>query len=213
MISVLLRTRNEEQHIGYCLQSIHDNIPNAEVIIGNNNSTDNTMSIVQLFDYMDIQVVNVDSYTPGKSLNMLVDHSTCDTVLVLSAHCKLLPTITNYTHIAMSSLHGNMACFGKQIPIYKGKRITPRYIWSHFGDDIVTNMYRSLDARPFLHNAFCFYRRHYLKDFPFDEQLSGKEDRYWAADTIKRDHTYLYNSDLSVEHYYTSNGATWKGIG
>ena len=140
MISVLLRTRNEEQHIGYCLQSIHDNIPNAEVIIGNNNSTDDTMSIVQLFDYMDIKVVNVDSYTPGKSLNMLVDHSTCDTVLVLSAHCKLLPTTTNYTHIAMSSLHGNMACFGKQIPIYKGKRITPRYIWSHFGDKNVINI-------------------------------------------------------------------------
>ena len=26
MISVLLRTRNEQEHIGYCLQSIHDTI-------------------------------------------------------------------------------------------------------------------------------------------------------------------------------------------
>ena len=74
-------------------------------------------------------------------------------------------------------------------------------------------MHSDIENRPFLHNAFCFYRRHYLKEFPFDELLSGKEDRYWAADTINRSEQYLYNPSLSVEHYYTSNGATWKGIG
>ena len=213
-VSVLLRARNEEQHIGYCLQSINDVLGrDTEVIIGNNNSTDDTMSIIQMFDWMDIQILPIDSYTPGKSLNKLVDHATSDAVLALSAHCKLLPSQINFTNVAMSSLHSNMACFGKQIPINKGKRITPRYIWSHFGDENVLNMHSDIENRPFLHNAFCFYRRHYLKEFPFDELLSGKEDRYWAADTIKRKEQYLYNPSLSVEHYYTSNGATWKGIG
>ena len=116
MITVLLRTRNEEQHIGYCLQSIHDNIPDAEVIIGNNNSTDDTMSIVQIFDYMDIEILNIDSYTPGKSLNKLVDHSTTDAVLVLSAHCKILPTVSNLTNIAMSSLHSNCLLYTSPSP-------------------------------------------------------------------------------------------------
>ena len=214
MISVLLRTRNEEQHIGYCLQSINDVLGrDTEVIIGHNNSDDDTINIVHMFDWMDIQVLPIESYTPGKSLNKLVDHATNDAVLVLSAHCKLLPTQINFSHIAMSSLHGNMACFGKQIPIYKGKKITPRYIWSHFGDECVTNMQSDIEDRPFLHNAFCFYRRHYLKEFPFDELLSGKEDRYWARDTIDRGDNILYNPELKVEHYYTSNGATWKGIG
>ena len=52
MISVLLRTRNEQEHIGYCLQSISDNLPEAEIIIANNNSNDDTMSIVHMFDYL-----------------------------------------------------------------------------------------------------------------------------------------------------------------
>ena len=97
MISVLLRTRNEEQHIGYCLQSINDVLGrDTEVIIGHNNSDDDTMNIVHMFDWMDIQVLPIESYTPGKSLNKLVDHATNDAVLVLSAHCKLLPTQINF---------------------------------------------------------------------------------------------------------------------
>ena len=113
----------------------------------------------------------------------------------------------------MSSLHGNMACFGKQIPIYKGKKITPRYIWSHFGDECVTNMQSDIEDRPFLHNAFCFYRRHYLKEFPFNELLSGKEDRYWANERIDRGEKILYDATIEVNHHYTPNGATWMGTG
>lgn len=213
MISVLLRTRNEQEHIGYCLQSIHDTIGrDTEVIIGNNKSTDDTLSIIQMFDFMDIQILDINNYTPGKALNSLVKHSTNSTVLSLSAHCKLLPFTHGVEH-AVSSLHGNMACFGKQIPIYRGKRITPRYVWSHFGDDMVTNMHSDIENRHFLHNAFCFYRRDYLRDNPFDETLSGKEDRYWAKDMVDRGDKFLYNPEFKVEHYYTKNGATWKGLG
>ena len=165
-----------------------------------------------MYDIMDIQVLNIDNYTPGKALNSLAEHSTNLTVLSLSAHCKLLPFTYGVEH-AVSSLHENMACFGKQIPIYRGKRITPRYVWSHFGDDTVTNMYSEIESRHFLHNAFCFYRRDYLRDNPFDETLSGKEDRYWAKDMVDRGDKFLYNPEFKVEHYYTKNGATWKGLG
>ena len=62
MISVLLRTRNEQEHIGYCLQSINDVLGrDTEVIIGNNKSTDDTLSIIQMFDFMDIQILNIDN--------------------------------------------------------------------------------------------------------------------------------------------------------
>ena len=52
-----------------------------------------------------------------------------------------------------------------------------------------------------------------LKEFPFDERLSGKEDRYWANDRIKEGHQIIYNPNLTVKHHYTINGATWKGTG
>jgi len=220
MISVLLRTRNEEHHIGYCLQSIHDTIGReAEILIANNESTDDTMNIIRMFDWMDIEVFDFHNYTPGKTLNYLASKSTNDVLLTLSAHCKLLPNeklIEDVTYDLTAKEHGfepYSAVFGKQIPIYKGKRITPRYIWSHFGDELKTNMYSDIEGRYFLHNAFCFYNRDYLLTNPFNETLSGKEDRYWAQDVVERKHQYLYNPELKVEHYYTKNGATWKGLG
>ena len=213
MISVLLRTRNEQEHIGFCLQSINDVLGrDTEVLIANNNSTDDTMSIIQMFDWMDIEVFDVNSYTPGKTLNYLTSKSTNNILLTLSAHCKLLPN-ENIGPIVNTNLEAVQAVFGKQIPIYKGKRITPRYIWSHFGDDLTTNMYSEIEDRYFLHNAFCFYDREYLLDHPFDNNLSGKEDRYWAKDVANRGDVYLYEPTLQVEHYYTKNGATWKGLG
>jgi hypothetical protein len=74
-------------------------------------------------------------------------------------------------------------------------------------------MYSIIEDRPFLHNAFCFYNKKDLIDLPFDESLPGKEDRYWAVEAIKQNKTYLYVPAIEVNHFYTMNGATWKGIG
>ena len=56
-------------------------------------------------------------------------------------------------------LKSNIAVFGKQNPIYKGKKITPRYIWKHFSDKRITNMFSESESRYFFHNAFSFFLR------------------------------------------------------
>ena len=112
-----------------------------------------------------------------------------------------------------SKLKKYVAVFGKQTPIYRGKKISKRYIWSHFSDAEEKNMNSPLEGRAFLHNAFCFYTKEVLTKYPFDETLPGKEDRYWADDIIKAGKNYLYTPTIEVNHYYTTNGATWKGIG
>ena len=48
---------------------------------------------------------------------------------------------------------------------------------------------------------------------PFNENLQGKEDRYWANNIIKKGKKILYEPSFSCEHQYTKNGNTWKGIG
>ena len=50
-------------------------------------------------------------------------------------------------------------------------------------------------------------------DNPFDERLSGKEDRYWANDMIENGYRIKYDPSLVCKHYYTGDGATWKGVG
>lgn len=212
-ISVIIRNRNEEEYIGFAIQSVIDHFKDPEIIIVDNNSTDDSMKVVSLFDRYNIKEYSVKgNYTPGKALNFGIKQSNSDIVLVLSAHSQI--TTLNIEMLNQWFRRGHVAVFGNQTPIYKGKRITKRYIWSHFTNDIEKNLYSDIENRHFLHNAFCFYKRDFLLENPFDEDLSGKEDRYWAKDIVDKGYTYLYDGNYQkCNHFYTPNGATWKGIG
>ena len=70
-ISVIIRNKNEERYIGYAIQSVLDNFQDPEIIVVDNNSTDNSLGIVNTFDFEDIKIHDIDTYTPGKSLNQI----------------------------------------------------------------------------------------------------------------------------------------------
>ena len=211
MVSIILRNKNESEYIGFTLQSICDYIPDAEVIVMDNNSTDDSLSVVSLFnDRLNISVININNYTPGKSINDAVKICSNETILVLSAHSQITDMDLPYV---VKELKTHAAVFGNQTPIYRGKKISKRYIWSHFTTSSKANMWSEIEDRPFLHNAFCFYNKVDLIEYPFDENHSSKEDRYWAADILSNKKSYLYTPKIEVNHYYTGNGATWKGLG
>ena len=46
-------------------------------------------------------------------------------------------------------LNNHVAIFGNQIPKWNGKKISKRYIWSHFVNKEVVNMYSKLEDRFF----------------------------------------------------------------
>ena len=209
-ISVIIRNRNEERYIGYAIQSVLDTFKKPEIIVVDNNSTDNSMSVVNTFDFEDIKTYNMDSYTPGKSLNYGVTKCSNDYILILSAHSQIMNC--EFEKI-QNLLEEHCVVGGKQIPVWNGKKISRRYVWSNFIDKDGTNLFSNNENRYFLHNAFAFYRKQILIDNPFDETLSTKEDRYWVNDMIDRGGKSYYNSDTICHHHYTDNGATWKGIG
>lgn len=213
-ISIIIRNRNEGQHIGYAIQSCLDFFNNPEIVIIDNNSTDDSLEVVSMFRPIlkkKLKIINISNYSPGASLNKGVNECSNNTILILSAHAQI--TKVNLSK-AKLDLEKNVAVFGQQIPIYKGKKITPRYIWSHFKSNCVKNLYSEIEDRHFLHNAFCFYKKDTLINNPFDESLQGKEDRYWAIDMVNKGHDYYYDGNShKVNHFYTTKGATWKGIG
>ena len=153
----------------------------------------------------------INKYSPGKALNKGIKLSTRDNILIISSHCvikkinfsKLEENIKNYVGI-----------FGNQIPVYFGKKIRKRYIWSNFNDKVQkVNYFSKIENRYFFHNAFAFFKKSSLKKNPFDEELVGKEDRYWAKKIVSKKLKFLYDPFQIVEHHYTKNGSTWKGIG
>ena len=211
-ISIIIRNRNESEFIGFAIQSCLDYFNKPEIIIVDNNSTDDSLEIVNLFkDQTTIKIMSISDYTPGRSINMGVKQCSNDYILVLSAHAQI--TNMNFKQVITQLKNNNVAVFGNQIPIYKGKKISKRYIWSHFSKKETLDMYSNIEQRYFLHNAFCFYEKSVLINNPMPEQYPGKEDRYWAKDMINKHQHYIYEPSISVNHFYTGNGATWKGIG
>ena len=218
--SIVIRAKNEERWIGYAIQSALDHLIKPEIIIVDNNSTDKTIEIVKFFsenpnlnnkvnNYSKIKIININNYSPGKALNLGVKNASKKYIMILSAHCIIKKF--NEKNI-IKDLEKNACVFGNQIPVWHGKKITKRYLWSHFSNKKTKNMYSMLEKRYFLHNALAIYKKNTLKKFPFDENLTSKEDRYWANKIIKKKMSFIYEPDLIAEHQYTLHGNTWKGI-
>ncbi len=223
-ISVIIRAKNERRWIGYCIQSVIDNFKNPEIIIVDNNSEDETLSLVKNFEknfdteiksknnnkkYADIKILKIDDYTPGKALNIGVKNSSAKNLLILSAHCEIQKV--NIVEIN-NKLKKYKCVFGNQIPIWNGKKIDRIFLWSHFINKEVVNMFSNLENRYFLHNGAAFYEKKILKKFPFNEKVSGKEDRFWAKKIVENKMFYLYSPKFVVKHHYTVKGNSWKYI-
>ena len=219
--SVIIRNRNEEDWIGHCIQSVIENFKDPEIIIIDNGSTDQSIQIAKSFkknkklkdkknvNYADIKFFKIDNYSPGKSLNYGVKKCKYENILIISAHCVITKINTNSL---VKDLKKYCAIFANQFPVWRGKKITKRYIWSHYIDKRVENMFSDLENRYFIHNAACVFKKFVLKKIPFDEELTGKEDRFWAEKIVNSKLKYLYEPEFCVHHHYTSNGATWKGL-
>ena len=187
-------------------------------------STDNTINVIKSFrenvslkkknssknNYTAIKIFNIDDYSPGRALNYGVKKASREFILIISAH-YVLNKISLNNHI--KDLKKNVCVFGNQIPLWNGRRINKRYIWSHFINKRVKNMYSKLEKRYFLHNALAIYKKSFLKKNKFDENLVGKEDRYWANQVISRRKNILYDPSLEANHHYTPHGNTWRGLG
>ena len=221
MISFVVRSRDEEQWIGHTIQSIIDCFgPDSEIIVVDNESTDDTLEIVNLFAkrFHNIKIYTMprSEYTPGKSLNLGISKTSKSSKIVgiISSHCQVrdvdLSLLEEYFDDKKCS-----AVFGKQIPVYRGKKIRMRYIWDNFNvTEPITNPLENIEIeRHFFHNAFSFIRKSHVQEIPFDEDLSGKEDRYWAEKVVSVGNHYVLDPKIVCLHHWTDKGATWSGIG
>ena len=193
MISYIIRTYNEERWVGHCIQSIINNSKEKfEVIIVDNESTDDSLQIVKMFKNEDFQMkvlkIPKDEYTRGKALNM---------------------------GLTAASKNSKIGIIGKQIPIFKGKKLRSAYVWENFShDEVVKNLKENnADESPFFHNAFSFVNLEIWRSFKFCEKVTGKEDRVWAKDLFEKGYHSLYDSGLVCLHHWTPRCATWSGMG
>ena len=89
-ISVIIRNKNEQDFIGFAIQSVIDNFDDPEIIVVDNNSTDDSLGIINMFRaHHNIKILNIGKYSPGASLNLGIKNCNNKVILILSAHSQI----------------------------------------------------------------------------------------------------------------------------
>lgn len=197
MISIIIRTYNEERWIRECLrriqqQSIHD----VEIVLVDNNSTDQTVARARQV-YPELTLVTIDKYLPGQAINTGIHASKGEYIAILSAHC--LPVKDDWLEQLLANCEDKTVAgvYGRQIPTSFSSAQDKRDLLVTFGLDK-----RIQKKDIFFHNANSLIRRELWEQFPFDEQVTNIEDRVWAKQVIDAGYVLVYEPEAAVYHYH-----------
>lgn len=195
MISIIIRTKNEERWITSCLKAVfNQEYKDFEVIIVDNNSTDKTVMKAKLFD---VRVIYIDDYLPGKALNMGVRASKGDFIACLSAHC--IPVNSSWLSNLLRNFDSDKIAgvYGRQEPMSFSSDFDKRDLLITFGLDRKVQIKDS-----FFHNANSLIRKDVWEKIPFVEAITNIEDRVWAKEVLKSGYNLIYEPEASVYHYH-----------
>ena len=103
LISIIIRTKNEERWIGLCIEQIKkQSYKNYEIILVDSISEDKTVEKAKRHGVN--KVVEVKDYKPGKAINMGIEASKGEFIVILSAHC--LPINNKWVPTPLSNCEG-----------------------------------------------------------------------------------------------------------
>jgi CMP-N-acetylneuraminic acid synthetase len=197
MISIIIRSRNEERWIRECLRRIkQQTVQDIEVILVDNNSDDRTVARAKE-EFPDLKLVTIDQYQPGKAINAGIRTSRGEHIAILSAHC--LPVEDNWlaTLLADCADAEVAGVYGRQIPTSFSSPQDKRDLLVTFGLDK-----RVQKKDIFFHNANSLIRRDVWEKYPFDESVGNIEDRVWAKQVIDAGFVLVYEPEAAVYHYH-----------
>ncbi len=200
-VSLVIRTYNEERHIGRLLDGIErQELPKGitvEVIVVDSGSTDSTVSIAK---HMGANVISIakEKFSFGRSLNIGCEEAKGDILLFASAH--VYPIFTDWIEKMVRHFLYNEnvgLVYGRQT----GNDLT------HFSEQQVFNKWfpeesNNNQSTPFCNNANCAVRKSLWLQQPYDEALTGLEDLDWAHKIMAKGYSIVYDADAAIVHVH-----------
>lgn len=200
MISIIIRAKNEEVWMKRCLTAIkHQNEQNFEIILVDNESSDNTVKIAKEFGCK-ILTLPANDFNYSKALNIGIEQSKGDILVCLSAHC--IPA----SNLWLTNLIRNFerpdvgAVYGKQEPLPDSNDFDKRDLWMIFRDQK-----KIQHDDHFFDNANSALRRKIWEEAKFTENVNGKEDWDFARKILNKGWKIAYEPNASVHHYHGIN--------
>jgi glycosyltransferase involved in cell wall biosynthesis len=197
MISIVIRTKNEEGWIERCLAAVAlQDLPEWEIILVDNASTDGTRRIARRFG---CRVVGIGDreFRYGRAINRGIARARGDLVAILSGHC--IPANDRWLSALAAPFDDPAVAgvYGRQLPLPDSHAFDKRDLWTTFGVE------RRVQQRDYLfHNANSMIRREDWGRVRFDETISGVEDRDWARRMLARGRRIVYEPLAAVYHYH-----------
>ena len=201
LVSIIIRTKNEERWIDHCLRSIAtQSIRDYEIILVDNNSDDNSVKIARKYTN---KIINITQFYPGKAINEGIRASSGKFVVIISGHC--IPKNNMWLQKLIEPLENDRTgllagVYGRQEPLSSTSALDRRDLTVVFGLDERTQRKDS-----FFHNANSALTRDMWKKFPFDETTTNIEDRLWGSDVIKNGYHIFYTPHACVYHHHGIN--------
>ena len=198
MISVIVRTKNEERWMRPCLEGILAQQVDhpVEIVLVDNNSTDQTVARAQSI-CPDLKLVTIAEFLPGQALNQGIRASRGDFIVCVSAHCP--PVDERWLANLLRNLDDDQVAgvYGRQVPTRFTNPFDKRDLLNLFGLD------RRVQIRDtFFHNANSMMPRAVWERFPFDEVITNIEDRLWGQQVIEAGLKIVYEPEAAVFHHH-----------
>lgn len=206
-ISIVIRTFNEEKHLGNLLAAIEQQTrKDVEVLVVDSGSQDRTVAIARAHRVNLIEIESRD-FTFGYSLNIGCAAAKGKYLIFVSAH--VLPVDTRWLEHLMAPFED------KKVAMVSGRQMgDPDAKFSEKRDlaDLFGNISIQLpDIPEYAHNANSAIRRELWVQHPFDEYLFGLEDIDWARHAVQRGYAVRYAPKAAVYHIHREGSAQIYG--
>ena len=135
MISIIIRTKNEERWIVQCLKQIkNQTINNFEIVLVDNQSTDNTVKRAKSI-FPEIKHIEIVDFKPGLAINEGIRASSGEYIVILSAHC--VPVNEYWLENLYKNIQDNdvAGVYGRQVPMKNSSSQDKRDLAVVFGRD------------------------------------------------------------------------------
>lgn len=200
-ISIIIRSYNEEKHIGRLLSGIIQqqeyNQDQVEIILVDSGSTDSTVPIASKFP-VKVLTIKPEEFTFGRSLNVGCKVATGEIMVLASAH--VYPLYDDWLNNLIIPFKNEKVgiSYGRQIGDEQTKFSEHQVFAQWFPSE--SNF---AQLHPFCNNANAAIRKSLWEELRYDETLTGLEDIEIAKRALEMDHYLAYVADAEIVHIHT----------
>jgi len=195
--SIIIRSYNEEKHIGRLLTGIMEQtVTDVDIILVDSGSTDATVAIASHFPVRILHIAPED-FSFGRSLNLGCAAAEKEIIVLASAH--VYPVYNDWLEklLAPFSDPNVGLVYGKQRGGATTKYSEHQVFAQWFGETS-----NPKQRHPFCNNANAAIRRTLWQERRYDEDLTGLEDLDWANDITRKGFYLAYAAGAEIIHLH-----------